>query len=137
MRVRSTCGWCRQAARRAVIVRCKCSGGVEVTSKAAQRREHSHKKRRRCVTRPQLSRTRSFSAMDGGARQVKQPPGRAGEDKVHVKADAKSKVEPCKPAFLPFKKALLYARSLKCLITRVVPLVRHVVPVVRPPFKSN
>jgi hypothetical protein len=51
--------------------------------------------------------------MDGGARQVKQRPGRAGEDKVHVKANAKSKVEPCKPAFLPFKKALLYARSLK------------------------
>ena len=54
--------------------------------------------------------------MDGGARRVKQQPGRAGEDKVYVKAKAKSKVEPskpCKPAFLPFKMALLYARSLK------------------------
>ena len=54
--------------------------------------------------------------MDGGARRGKQQPGRAGEDKVYVKATAKSKVEPSKPskpAFLPFKKALLYARSLK------------------------
>ena len=54
--------------------------------------------------------------MDGGVRRVKQQPGRAGEDKVCVKANAKSKVEPSKPskpAFLPFKKALLLARSLK------------------------
>ena len=50
--------------------------------------------------------------MDGGAGQGKQQPGRAGGGKASVKAKAKSKVEPHKPAFLPFKKAL-YARSLK------------------------
>ena len=51
--------------------------------------------------------------MDGGAGQAKQHPGRAGGGKVHVKAKAKNKVEPHKPTFLPFMKALLYARSLK------------------------
>ena len=51
--------------------------------------------------------------MDGRARQVKQRPGRAGGDKIHVKANAKSKVELYKPAFLPFMKAVLYSCSLK------------------------
>ena len=51
--------------------------------------------------------------MDGVAGQGKQQPGRAGRGKASVKVKAKSKVEPHKPAFLPFKKALLYARSLK------------------------
>ena len=51
--------------------------------------------------------------MDGEAGHATQQPSRAGGGKVHVKAKAKSKVEPYKPAFLPFKKALLYARSLK------------------------
>ena len=53
--------------------------------------------------------------MDGGAGQGKQQPGRAGGDgdKACVKVKAKSKVEPYKPAFLPFTKALQYARSLK------------------------
>ena len=32
---------------------------------------------------------------------------------MHAKVKAKGKVEPYKPAFLPFMKALLYARSLK------------------------
>ena len=51
--------------------------------------------------------------MDCGAVHAKQQPGSAGGVKVHVKVKAKSKVEPYKPAFLPFMKALLYARSLK------------------------
>ena len=47
--------------------------------------------------------------MDGGSRQPRQQFGRAGGGK----GKAKSKVKLCKPAFLPFEKALLYARSLK------------------------
>ena len=47
--------------------------------------------------------------MDGGSRQPRQQSGRAGGGKFK----AKIKVKLCKHAFLPFKKALLYARSLK------------------------
>ena len=44
-----------------------------------------------------------------GSKQPRQQAGRAGGGKVK----AKIKVKLCKPAFLPFEKALLYARSLK------------------------
>jgi hypothetical protein len=47
--------------------------------------------------------------MDGGSRQPRQQSGRAGGGKFK----AKIKVKLCKPTFLPFEKALLYARSLK------------------------
>ena len=47
--------------------------------------------------------------MDGGSRQPRQQSGRAGGSKVK----AKIKVKLCKSALLPFKKALLYAHSLK------------------------
>ena len=47
--------------------------------------------------------------MVGGSRQPQQQSGSAGGSK----AKAEIKVEPGKPALLPFKKALLYARSLK------------------------
>ena len=47
--------------------------------------------------------------MDVRSRQPRQQSGRAGG----VKVNAKIKVKLCKPAFLPFEKALLYARSLK------------------------
>jgi hypothetical protein len=52
--------------------------------------------------------------MDGGSRQPRQQSGRAGGGK----AKAKIKVKLCKPAFLPFEKALLYARSLKLKNTK-------------------
>ena len=47
--------------------------------------------------------------MDGASRQPRQQSGRAGGGKVK----ANIKVKLCKSALLPFKKALLYARSLK------------------------
>ena len=47
--------------------------------------------------------------MVGGSRQPRQQSGRAGG----ATAKANIKVKLYKPAFLPFKKALLYARSLK------------------------
>ena len=47
--------------------------------------------------------------MVGGSRQPRQQSGSAGGSKFK----AKIKVKLYKPAFLPFKKALLYARSLK------------------------
>ena len=47
--------------------------------------------------------------MDGGSRKLRQQSGRAGGGK----GKAKIKVKLCKSALLPFKKALLYARSLK------------------------
>ena len=52
---------------------------------------------------------RSFSIMDGESSQPRQQSSRAGGGK----GKAKIKVKLCKSALLPFKKALLYARSLK------------------------
>ena len=49
--------------------------------------------------------------MVGGSRQPRQQSGRAGGGKANANANIKVKL--CKPAFLPFKKALLHARSLK------------------------
>ena len=58
--------------------------------------------------------------MDDGAGHAMQQRGnvRAGGGKVHITVKAKSKVEPYKPAFLPFKKALLYARSFQLNIVK-------------------